>query len=119
MWGLVRAILTSVGEFKEADRVKRSTYVPQYDGRWVTKRKYGVEEEVWVSLVPKEPVKYVSVFNFENDYVITVSRTKKNTAIETVVCEDKASVDRAIRILSAGYKVLGNVVVSTEEEIAV
>lgn len=116
MLGLVRSLLIELGGAIQSVKERNSSYSPQYDGMWITKKKYGVEEVVWKELKPKERVRHVSVFNIEDDYIITVGFNKRGQSINTVSCRDSREVEMAIDLLEIEYRNMGNVIIQPQEE---
>ncbi len=92
---------------------KRDTYSPQYRGKWTNKGTDYSEDWQWVEKVKARPLE-VSVFNLEDDYIITVSAKARPNSIEVIPCKDDREVEIAIDLLKAYYSTLGNVIISTE-----
>lgn len=116
MLKLVKGILVLLGGTIQDVERAGSAYEPQHGGTWVTTKKHGIEDITWKELNPEPKMKqYVSVFDFDGDYVITVGNHPRPNAIEVTECDYKSHVPLTIEILEAGYSVKGNVIISQEE----
>lgn len=91
------------------------TYTSEYNGQWRNKGRGNHEDWQWIERGAKREYK-VSVFNLEDDYIITVGRKARPSAIEVVTCRDMSEVEVAIDVLTAYYGTLGNTIISRTEE---
>lgn len=112
---MILELFRAIGAAMQRNRESMSNYSPRYGGMWVKRKKYGVDEIVWKDLTPKERPQYVSVFNIEDDYVITVGYNPRRQSIETIECDDSRSVELAVKLAKAEYSCHGNVIISLEE----
>lgn len=115
----VSKIIKSVGKFfnEVEEERNREKYIPKYDGQWVNKGSRYNENWEWKDNSPKTLRPYwVLVFNYEDDYIITIGFHPRKNAIDGCECENDREVEIAISLLQAKYSVLGNVIVNKTVE---
>ena len=114
MWKAIMKVLVAIGKAREERDLSKSTYVPQYRGQWVDKGKGNQEDWQWVDKVKTLRPYWVNILQLEDDYVISVGTKPLLTAIESIECEDARMVELQVKYAEKYYKVLGNVVISTQ-----
>lgn len=112
MFGFLKKVLIEIGRWGE---YKNDTYESNYDGHWVDRGRGNKENWVWKEPKPTRTL-YVSVFNLEKDYIITVGFNPRANALDVIECVDEREAEHTVRYLSIYYGTLGNVVTHKEVE---
>lgn len=109
LWKFLEKLGKPLTEYDEMVQEQKSTYVPEYEGKWVNKGTKDNENWVWEkTVIPLRP-SWVNVYESKGLYTIAISNYPSEDSIDTTECEDDYQAKKLMECLEKYYQYQGKV----------